>query len=138
MKKLLEVALGILTAIGGFVDIGELVTAPAVGARFGMTLAWATVLSLLGIMIFSEMSGRVAAMSGRPVFDLIRERTGPRVALVALFASFVITLATVAAEIGGVALALQLASSVNYLLWVPLAAFLSSQPPLDVLPIPVQ
>src|SRR5205814_3512430 len=70
LKKLLDVALGILTAIGGFVDIGELVTAPAVGARFGMTLAWASVLSLLGIMIFSEMSGRVAAMSGRPVFDL--------------------------------------------------------------------
>ena len=60
MKKWLEVALGVLTAIGGFVDIGELVTAPAVGARFGMTLAWATVLSLLGIMIFAEMAGRVA------------------------------------------------------------------------------
>jgi manganese transport protein len=124
MKKLLEVALGILTAIGGFVDIGELVTAPAVGARFGMTLAWATVLSLLGIMIFSEMSGRVAAMSGRPVFDLIRERAGPRVALTALIASFVLTLATVAAEIGGVALALQLGSSVNYLMWVPLVGLL--------------
>jgi manganese transport protein len=124
MKKLLEVALGVLTAIGGFVDIGELVTAPAVGARFGMTLAWATVLSLLGIMIFSEMSGRVAAMSGRPVFDLIRERTGPRVALLALVASLILTVATIAAEIGGVALALQLASSVNYLMWVPLVAFL--------------
>src|SRR5436190_168758 len=118
MKKVLEVALGVLTAIGGFVDIGELVTAPAVGARFGMTLAWATVLSLIGIMIFAEMSGRVAAMSGRPVFDLIRERMGPRAGLVALVASFVLTLATIAAEIGGVALALQLATSVNYLMWV--------------------
>ena len=65
MKKFLALALGVLTGIGGFVDIGELVTAPLVGARFGMTLAWATILSLLGIMIFSEMSGRVAAMSGR-------------------------------------------------------------------------
>jgi beta-lactam-binding protein with PASTA domain len=46
------------------------------------------------------------------------------VALTALFASLVLTVATVAAEIGGVALALQLASSVNYLMWVPLAAFL--------------
>ena len=125
MKKFLALALGVLTGIGGFVDIGELVTAPLVGARFGMTLAWATILSLLGIMIFSEMSGRVAAMSGRPVFDLIRERTGPRVALVALLASFVVTLGTIAAEIGGVALALQLATSVNYLLWVPLVAVLA-------------
>ncbi len=120
MKRVVEIALGVLTAIGGFVDIGELVTAPAAGARFNMTLAWATVLSLAGIMIFCEMSGRVAMVTGRPVFDLVRERLGARMALVNLLASFAVTLGTVAAEIGGVALALQLASDVNYLLWVPL------------------
>jgi Mn2+/Fe2+ NRAMP family transporter len=124
MSKALQVALGVLTAIGGFVDIGELVTGAAVGARFGMTLAWATVLSLLVIVLFAEMAGRVAAVSGRPVFDLVRERLGPRVGLVNLLASFVITLATVAAEIGGAALALELATSINYLLWVPVVAAL--------------
>jgi Mn2+/Fe2+ NRAMP family transporter len=123
VKKLLSVFLGVLTAVGGFVDIGELVTAPAVGARFGMTLAWATALSLFGIMVFAEMAGRIAAMSGRPVFDLIRERLGAGAALAALLASLVLTVATIAAEIGGVALALQLATSVNYLMWVPLVAF---------------
>ncbi len=40
MKKLFAVALGILTAIGGFVDIGDLVTNALVGARFGLSLAW--------------------------------------------------------------------------------------------------
>jgi manganese transport protein len=125
VKRVFQIALGVLTAIGGFVDIGEIVTAPAVGARFGLTLAWATGLSLIGILIFAEMSGRVAAVSGRPVFDLVRERLGPRVALVNLFASFVVTLATIAAEIGGVALSLQLATSVNYLMWVPFVALLT-------------
>lgn len=124
MKRALEIALGILTAIGGFVDIGELVTGTAVGSRFEMRLAWATVLSLLAILVFAEMSGRVAAVSQRPVFDVVRERLGPRFALANLGASFVITLATVAAEIGGVALALELATSINYLLWVPLVALL--------------
>src|SRR5439155_22207701 len=38
---------------------------------------------------------------------------------------FVLTLATVAAEVGGVALGLQLATSVNYLMWVPLVAFIA-------------
>jgi manganese transport protein len=124
MKRLVAVALGILTAIGGFVDIGELVTGSAVGARFEMRLAWATVLALVTIVVFAEMSGRVAAVSQRPVFDLVRERLGPRLALANLLASFVITLATVAAEIGGVALAIELATSLDYLLWVPLAAVL--------------
>ncbi|TDU88096.1 Mn2+/Fe2+ NRAMP family transporter [Kribbella voronezhensis] len=122
MKKLLAVTLGILTAIGGFVDIGDLVTNALVGARFGMRLAWVVVVGVIGICLYAEMSGRVVAMSGRPVFDLIRERLGRRTGLFALTASFLVTLLTLIAEIGGVALAFELASGVNYLLWMPLAA----------------
>lgn len=123
MKKLFAVTLGILTAIGGFVDIGDLVTNALVGARFGMRLAWVVLLGVIGICLYAEMSGRVVAVSGRPVFDLIRERLGRRTGLFALIASFLVTLLTLIAEIGGVALAFELASGVNYLLWVPLAAF---------------
>jgi Mn2+/Fe2+ NRAMP family transporter len=68
------------------------------------------------------MSGRVAAVSGRATFEVIRERLGPRAGLANLSASFLINLMTVTAEIGGIALALQLASSVYYLLWIPVAA----------------
>src|SRR6185312_3266470 len=92
-----------------------------VGARFGLALAWATVLGVIGICLFAEMSGRVAAITGRATFDLVRERLGPRAALANLLASMLITMLTFAAEIGGVALALELASSVDYLLWVPIA-----------------
>ncbi|MGW6194711.1 NRAMP family divalent metal transporter [Kribbella sp. NPDC055110] len=123
MKKLLGVTLGILTAIGGFVDIGDLVTNALVGSRFGMHLAWVLVVGVIGICVYAEMCGRVVAMSGRPVFDLIRERLGPRTGLLALVASFLVTLLTLIAEIGGVALAFELASGVSYLLWMPLAAF---------------
>ncbi len=120
MKKLFAVALGILTAIGGFVDIGDLVTNGLVGARFGMSLAWVVVLGIVGIIAFAEMSGRVAAVSGRATFDLVRERLGPRMGLANLLASMAVTFLTFIAEIGGVALALQLASSVNRYLWVPI------------------
>jgi manganese transport protein len=119
MRRLLAIALGILTAIGGFVDIGDLVTNAVVGARFGLNLAWVVVLGVLGIIVFAEMSGRVAAVSGRPSFDLIRERLGPRAALLNLLGSMGVTLLTFIAEIGGVALSLELVSSVNYLLLVP-------------------
>ncbi|PNH86175.1 Nramp family divalent metal transporter [Arthrobacter sp. AFG20] len=122
MKRLLGVALGILTAIGGFVDIGDLVTNAVVGSRFGLSLIWVVAVGVVGICVFANMSGRVAAASGRATFEVIRERLGPRAGLANLSASFLINLMTVTAEIGGIALALQLASSVNYLLWIPLAA----------------
>ena len=123
MKRLLGVALGILTAIGGFVDIGDLVTNAVVGSRFGLSLVWVVAIGVVGIVLFANMSGRVAAVSGRATFEVIRERLGPRAGLANLSASFLINLMTVTAEIGGVALALQLASSVYYLLWIPVAAF---------------
>ncbi|MDP9986687.1 Nramp family divalent metal transporter [Arthrobacter sp. FW306-05-C] len=122
MKRLLGVALGILTAIGGFVDIGDLVTNAVVGSRFGLSLVWVVAVGVVGIILFANMSGRVAAVSGRATFEVIRERLGPRAGLANLSASFLINLMTVTAEIGGVALALQLASSVYYLLWIPVAA----------------
>jgi Mn2+/Fe2+ NRAMP family transporter len=122
MKRALQVTLGILTAIGGFVDIGDIVANAEAGSRFGMALAWVVVVGVGGIVLFAEMAGRVATMSHRPVFDIVRERLGARIALVNLGASFFINLLTLAAEIAGIALVVQLATSVNYLLWIPLAA----------------
>jgi Mn2+/Fe2+ NRAMP family transporter len=122
MTKVLGLALGILTAIGGFLDIGDLVTNAVVGSRFGLSLGWVVVVGVIGICVFAQMAGRVAAVSGRATFELIRERLGPRVAVLNLGASFLINLMTLTAEVGGVALAIQLITSVSYLLWVPFAA----------------
>ncbi|GAA4817197.1 NRAMP family divalent metal transporter [Nocardioides caeni] len=124
MKRYLAVALGILTAIGGFVDIGDLVTNAQVGARFGLSLGWIVVIGVLGICVFAEMSGRIAAVSHRATFDLVRERLGPRIGLLNLVGSMAVTLLTFIAEIGGVALALQLVTSIHHLAWVPLVAVL--------------
>ena len=78
---------------------------------------------IIGICVFAEMAGRVAAVSRRATFDLVRERLGPRMGMANLVASMAVTLLTFVAEIGGVALALQLVPSVNYLLLVPFVAF---------------
>jgi Mn2+/Fe2+ NRAMP family transporter len=123
VKKVLQVFLGILTAIGGFVDIGDLVANAVVGARFGLSLAWVVLVGVVGICLFADMSGRVAAVTGRGTFDLVRERLGPRAGLANLMASLLVTFLTLAAEVGGVALALELASSVSYLVLAPLVAF---------------
>lgn len=124
MKRLFAVALGILTAIGGFVDIGDLVVNAQVGARFGMSLGLVVITGVIGICVFAEMSGRVTCCSQRATFDLVRERLGPRVGLLNLVASLLVTMLTFIAEVGGVALALSLASSVHELLVVPLVGLL--------------
>jgi Mn2+/Fe2+ NRAMP family transporter len=124
MTKVLSVALGILTAIGGFVDIGDLVVNALVGARFGMSMSLVVVLGVTGICVFAEMSGRVAACSKRATFDLVRERLGPRMGMLNLLASMAVTVLTFIAEIGGVALAIALVSSVSELLVVPLIGLL--------------
>jgi Mn2+/Fe2+ NRAMP family transporter len=123
MAKLFSVALGILTAIGGFLDIGDLVTNAVVGSRFGLALAWVVPVGVLGICLYANMAGRVAAVSGRATFEIIRERLGPKAAASNLSASFLVNLMTLTAEIGGVALALQLATDVGRMMWIPVAAF---------------
>jgi manganese transport protein len=124
VKKVLQVTLGILTAIGGFVDMGDLVANAESGARFDLNLAWVVIVGVIGIVVYAEMAGRVAATSRRPVFELVRERLGPGVGAANLFASFFINLLTLTAEIAGVAIAVSLVASVHYVLLVPVTAFL--------------
>ena len=124
MKKVLQVTLGILTAIGGFVDIGDLVANAEAGARFRMNLAWVVLVGVIGIVVYAEMAGRVAAVSQRPVFELVRERLGPQAGLVNLVASFFINFLTLTAEIAGVAIAISLVASVHYGLLLPLCGVL--------------
>ena len=112
--KVFQVALGILAAIGGFVDIGDIVFNVAAGAMFGYELLWVVVLGVVGIMVYSEMCGRVAAVSNKAVFDVVRERVGFGTGLVTLVAAEIVTLLTLTAEIGGIAICLQLLSGFGY------------------------
>jgi manganese transport protein len=113
-----EIFLGILTAMGGFVEIGELTFNLDAGTRFGHQLLWVTLFGTVGIMVYCEMAGRVAAVKHRAVFSLIRERAGYTAGALTLAASLVVSLLTCAAEVGGVALLWQLASDGPYRLLV--------------------
>lgn len=108
MSKILQVALGVVAALGGFVDIGELVFNTQAGAVFGFQLLWTVPIGVIGIATYAEMCGRVATITKRPVFDVVRQRLGFGPGLVTLIASEAINILTVAAEVGGIALVLQL------------------------------
>ena len=112
----LELTLGIMTAVGGFVDISELVFAAKAGSTFGYALIWVFAFSTVGIIVFAEMSGRVAAVAKQPVFNLMRHRLGLQLGLVTLAASIISNLITCAAEIGGLSLILNYLTGAPYFL----------------------
>jgi manganese transport protein len=121
MKKWVEIFLGILTAMGGFVEVGELVFSVNAGARFRFSLLWVVALGTVGIIVYCEMAGRIAAVRGQPVFNLIRERAGLNAGLVTLVAANAVNLLTCTAEIGGIAILWQLFSGWPYRWLVVLA-----------------
>ena len=114
MGGLIEITLGIMTAVGGFVDVSELVFAAQAGSRFGFALIWVFAFSTVGIACYGEMSGRIAAIAKQPVFNLMRQRLGLRYGIPTLLASTVVNTITCAAEIGGTALILQLLTGWPY------------------------
>ena len=108
MKKILGITLGIMTALGGFVDLGQIVFTTQAGALFGYHLTWAIALGTAAIIIYMEMCGRVAVVAKEPVFAVVRTRLGKQLGLSALIASNLLNLITCAAEIGGIAILLHL------------------------------
>ncbi|MGX7673834.1 hypothetical protein [Plantactinospora sp. DSM 117369] len=56
MKRALAITLGILTAIGGFVDIGDIVSTSEAGPRFGLAHVWVLVVGVIGICVYAEMA----------------------------------------------------------------------------------
>jgi manganese transport protein len=121
VRTLLSVALGVIAAIGGFVDIGDLVFNAQAGASVGTPALWATPVGVLGIMIFAEMSGRIVAVSKKPNFVLVKERYGRRLSTFTLVASLVLTVLTLGAELGGLGFVLNYLFDVSVNLFVLVA-----------------
>ncbi len=108
MKKILGLTLGIMTALGGFVDLGQIVFTMQAGALFGFKLMWAIALGTAAIIVYMEMCGRVAVVAKEPVFAVVRTRLGLPLGLVTLIASNLLNVITCAAEVGGIAILLRL------------------------------
>ena len=117
MKKLGEIALGIVTSIGGFIEVGSLATAVQAGAAFRFELVWALVLGTLCLVFLVEMAGRFAAVSKHTVTDALRERFGFNFFSVVFLALTLVDLLVLGAEIGGVSLALQFLTGIGLRWW---------------------
>jgi Mn2+/Fe2+ NRAMP family transporter len=123
MKKLLEISLGIVTSIGGFLEVGSLATSAQAGAAFGYQLIWAVLLGTVCLIFLVEMSGRLAAVSKHTLASAIRERFGFPFFVIPLAAMSVLGVLVLASELGGLCLALQLVTGVSFPWWAPVAVF---------------
>jgi Mn2+/Fe2+ NRAMP family transporter len=124
MKKIFEIALGIVTSVGGFLEIGSIATAAQAGADFSFQLIWAILLGGLCIIFLVEQAGRFSAVSGRTIPDAIRERFGFNYFAFLYLVLALVTLLVLAAEIGGVCIALELATGIHFQWWTVPAALL--------------
>jgi manganese transport protein len=121
VRALLSIALGVIAAIGGFVDIGDLVFNAQAGSSVGTPALWAIPVGVVGIMVFAEMSGRIVAVSKKPNFVLVKERYGRRLSTFTLVASLVLTVLTLGAELGGLGFVLNYFFDVSVSFFVLLA-----------------
>ena len=114
MNKILEIALGIVTSIGGFLDVGAIATAAEAGSTYRFQLIWAFVLGTICVIFLVEMSGRLAAVSKHTLAAAVRERFGFNFYIIPLVAEIVVDFLVLAAEIGGVCIALQLVTGISF------------------------
>ncbi|TPM33163.1 divalent metal cation transporter [Mesorhizobium sp. B2-3-5] len=125
MKKLLEISLGVVTSVGGFLEIGSMATAAQAGALFGFQLIWSVVLGTVCIIFLVEMAGRFAAVTRHTIADGIRERFGFNAFLWPLLTTVLVNFMVLSAEIGGVAIAGELATGISFQWWALPVAFVA-------------
>lgn len=124
MKKMMQLALGLVTSIGGFLEIGSVTTAAQAGASYGFQLLWAIAVGTLCLIFLVEMSGRLSAVSKQTVVDALRARFGFRFYMIVLAALAIVSFLVLTAELGGMALALQVLTGFGFPKWTVPVCFL--------------
>jgi Mn2+/Fe2+ NRAMP family transporter len=125
MKKATQLALGIVTGVGGFFDIGNLATSAQAGASFRFQLIWSLLLGTLLVIFLVEMSGRFAAVTRKALPDAIREHFGFTAWLVPFLVLTLVHFLVLGSEIGGICFALHLVTGLPAAAWaLPVAVLL--------------
>lgn len=105
-------------------DAGGITTYSVCGSDFGLAMLWIVIPIVILLVLYQEMSGRMGAITGKGLSDLIRENFGIRIAFYLLIGKFLAGIANTTAEFGGIAAAMEL-FDVNRYIAVPLMALLT-------------
>src|SRR4030081_226574 len=102
-------------------DAGGIFTYAQAGAKYGFDLVWLLAITTLALLVVQEFNARLGVVTGKGLADLIRERFGVRVTMLAMVLLLIANVATTVAEFAGVALAGE-AFNISRYITVPLAA----------------
>src|SRR6204780_2844565 len=102
-------------------DAGGIWTYSVAGAQFGYSLLWTMIPITIALVVVQEMSGRMGAVTGKGLSDLIREEFGFRLTFFVMVALVITNFGNVVAEFAGIASSLELFGVSKYIV-VPLAA----------------
>jgi Mn2+/Fe2+ NRAMP family transporter len=117
VKKILQITLGIVTSVGGFLEIGSVTTAAQAGAAFGYQLLWAILLGTICLIFLVEMSGRLSAVSKHTIVAAMRERFGFPFFFIVLVGMTLVAFLVLIAELGGIGFSLQLLTGIGFPWW---------------------
>jgi len=84
-------------------DAGGITTYSVAGAQYGYTLLWSLPFIVVALAVIQEMGTRMGVVTGRGLAELIRQRFGLRITLLAMLVLVLANVANTASEFAGVA-----------------------------------
>ncbi|MGD0152476.1 MAG: Nramp family divalent metal transporter [Thermacetogeniaceae bacterium] len=114
LSMITDMGPGFLVTIG-FIDPGNIAANVVAGAHFGYTLLWVVLLGTLLLILLQEMSARLGIASGLCLSEATRKLVGPVASIPLGIIAGIASVSTVAAEVLGAAVGL------NILFHLPLA-----------------
>ncbi|MDP2965126.1 MAG: Nramp family divalent metal transporter [Pelolinea sp.] len=102
-------------------DAPGIATYSMAGSRYGYNFLWLLVVVTFGEVFIQEMAARLGAVTGKGTADLIREKFGVKITLIAMICLLVANLGTTIAEFAGIAAGAELLGISRYIV-VPVAA----------------
>ncbi len=119
-----EIGPGVITG-GADNDPAGIITYTTAGALFGYALLWVLALCTPLMIVIQEMAARVALVKRKGLASIIKEHYGKRTAMLVMTGLAAVNIATIGADIAGVAAVLGLLIGLHWGLFViPVAALI--------------
>ena len=119
-----EIGPGVITG-GAVNDPAGIITYTTAGALFGYALLWVLALCTPLMIVIQEMAARLAVVKRKGLSSIIKEHYGKHTAMVVMVSLAIVNIATIGADIAGVAAVLSMLTGIHFGFFIiPVAALI--------------